>query len=124
MKKSLISLFVASMLLVTVVAFADKTLPVYKQGDKVYVCSCGEGCDCKTMSHKEGMGTCSCGKALGKGVVSRIEGDTAVVKIDDKELNFPTKGKYTCACGGGCKCDTISQKPGKCGCGNEMKKVM
>ena len=70
MRKSLICLFVASLLLIAIVAFADKTLPVYKQGDAVYVCACGDGCECKTMSRKEGK--CSCGKALGKGVVSKI----------------------------------------------------
>jgi len=31
--------------------------------------------------------------------------------------------KYTCACGEGCNCDTISQKPGNCSCGKDMKKV-
>lgn len=121
MRKSLISLFVASMLLVAVVAFADKELPVFKKGDAVYVCTCGDGCDCKTMSRKEGK--CSCGKALGKGTVSKVEGDKAVVKVGEKNLNFITKAKYACACGEGCTCGTISQKPGKCSCGTEMKKV-
>jgi hypothetical protein len=122
MKKILISLFAVTLLLVAVVAFADKTLPVYKKGDSVYVCTCGDSCDCKTMSRKEGK--CSCGNALGKGTVSKVEGDKAVVKVGDKELNFITKAKYACACGDGCKCGTISQKPGKCSCGTEMKKVM
>jgi hypothetical protein len=74
------------------------------------------------MSRKEGK--CSCGNALGKGTVSKAEGDKAVVKVGGKELNFITKAKYACACGDGCKCGTISQKPGKCGCGTEMKKVL
>jgi hypothetical protein len=74
------------------------------------------------MSRKEGK--CSCGKALGKGVVSKVEGDKAVVTVDGKDLNLITKAKYACACGDGCKCGTISQKPGKCSCGTEMKKVM
>lgn len=121
MKKTLISLFVASMLLVAVVAFADKDLPVYKKGDTVYVCNCGDACPCKTMSRRDG--TCSCGKALGKGVVSSVEGDKAVVTVEGKELNFVTKAKYACACGDGCNCGTISQKPGKCSCGKDMKKV-
>jgi hypothetical protein len=122
MKNVLTSLIVATLLLVAVVAFADKTLPVFKQGETVYVCACGDGCDCKTMSRKEGK--CSCGKALGKGVVSKVEGDKAVVTVDGKDLNLITKAKYACACGDGCKCGTISQKPGKCSCGTEMKKVM
>ncbi|NVN89626.1 MAG: hypothetical protein HXX11_03400 [Desulfuromonadales bacterium] len=122
MKKCLIGLFVACMVLVAVVAFADKAQPLFKKGDVVYVCGCGDGCPCKTMSHREG--TCACGKALEKGVVSSVAGDTAVVRVGDRDLNFVTKGKYACACGGkGCGCGTISQKPGKCGCGSEMKKV-
>jgi len=122
MKKIMISLLVASLLLITVSAFADKTLPVFKKGDAVYVCSCGDSCDCKTMSRKDGK--CSCGKALGKGIVSNVEGDKAVVKVGGKNLNFITKAKYACGCGDGCTCGTISQKPGKCGCGTEMKKVL
>ena len=122
MKKVLFSLFVTSLLLVAVVAFADKTLPVYKEGDPVYVCMCGDSCDCKTMSRNAGK--CTCDKAMGKGVISKIEGDKAVVKVEGKDLNSITKAKYACACGDGCSCGTISQKPGKCTCGTEMKKVM
>lgn len=122
MKKILVSLFVASLLLIAVVAFADKNLPVYKNGDTVYVCNCGDSCDCKTMSNKEGK--CSCGKALGKGTVSSVSKDTVVVNVGGKNLNFPAKAKYACACGDGCNCGTVSQKPGKCACGTDMKKVM
>jgi hypothetical protein len=122
MKKILFSLFVASLLLVAVIAFADKTIPVYKKGDSVYVCTCGDACDCKTMANKEGK--CSCGKALGKGTVSSVEVGKVAVKLGDKNLNFPAKAKYACACGDSCKCGTVSQKPGKCACGSDMKKVM
>lgn len=122
MNKVLICLFAASLMMMSAIAFADKTLPVFKKGEAVYVCTCGDSCDCKTMSRKEG--TCSCGKALGKGSVSRVEGDKAVVRVAGKDLNFITKAKYACACGDGCSCGTISQKPGKCGCGNNMKKVI
>lgn len=121
MKKILIGLFVSSLLLVAVVAFADKTLPVFKKGDTVYVCMCGDGCDCKTMSRK--AGNCTCGKEMGKGVISKIEGDKAVATVDGRELNLITKAKYACACGDGCSCGTISQKPGKCTCGTDMKEV-
>ncbi len=121
MKKGLISLLVAAVLAFAVVAFADKILPVYKQGDIVYVCACGESCACKTMSHNEGK--CTCGKPLGKGVISSMKGDKAMVKLEGKEIAFTTKAKYACNCGDGCKCDTISQNPGNCTCGKEMKKV-
>jgi hypothetical protein len=33
------------------------------------------------------------------------------------------KGKYVCACGPDCQCGAISDKPGKCGCGKEMKQI-
>ena len=121
MKKILIGLFVATLLLVAVVAFADKTVPVYKKGDTVYVCNCGESCKCKTMARKEGK--CSCNKELVKGVVSNDDSDKLVVTVGDKELNFPAKAKYTCGCGDSCNCGTVSQKPGKCVCGTEMKEV-
>lgn len=121
MKKVFMGLFVTSMLLVSVFAFADKTLPVFKKGDVVYVCTCGNDCPCMTMSRKEG--NCACGKPLGKGIVSSVKEDKAVVTVDGKEMSFITKAKYACACGEGCTCGTISQKPGKCACGTEMKKV-
>jgi hypothetical protein len=121
MKKILISLFVASLLLVAVVAFADKTVPVYKKGDAVFVCNCGDSCPCKTMARKAGK--CSCGKELVKGVVSNVEGDKLVVTAGDKNLNFPAKAKFACGCAEGCNCGTVSQKPGKCGCGTEMIEV-
>lgn len=122
MKKILISLFVASLLLVAVAAFADRSLPVFKKGDTAYVCTCGDSCDCKTMANKEGK--CACGNALGKGVVRSVSKDNIVVQTGDRNLNFPAKAKYACGCGDGCNCGTVSQKPGKCGCGSEMKKVM
>ncbi|HIJ82462.1 MAG TPA: hypothetical protein HPP76_12215 [Desulfuromonadales bacterium] len=121
MKRVMITLFAASLVLVAVFAFADKELPVFKKGDSVYVCTCGDGCDCKTMSRNKGK--CSCGKALGKGEVTSVEGDKSVVKVDGKEFNLNNKAKYACGCGEACTCGTISQKPGKCSCGSEMKKV-
>lgn len=122
MKKVLIGLFVASLLLVAVVAFADKTVPVYKKGDAVFVCACGESCECKTMARKAGK--CSCGKDMVKGVVNEVKDDKLVVKVGDKDMIFPAKAKFACGCGEGCSCGTVSQKPGKCGCGTEMKEVM
>jgi hypothetical protein len=121
MKKGLISLLVAAVMAIAVVAFADKTLPVYKQGETVYVCICGEACECKTISRN--AGNCTCGKEMGKGVITSVKGDTAMVKVEGKELAIPTKAKYACDCGEACKCGTISQNPGKCTCGKEMKKV-
>ena len=121
MKKGLISLLVAAVMAIAVVAFADKTLPVYKQGDAVYACACGEACECKTLSRNPGK--CTCGKDLGKAVITSVKGGVAMVKLEGKELPFPTKAKYACDCGEACKCGTIGQNPGKCTCGKEMKKV-
>jgi hypothetical protein len=121
MNKGLVSLLVAVVMAFAVVAFADKTLPVYKSGETVYVCACGEACECDTMSRNPG--NCTCGKELGKGVITKVEGDKAMIKLEDKERAFKTKAKYACDCGDACKCGTISQNPGKCTCGKEMKKV-
>jgi len=92
-----------------------------KAGDVVYVCGCGEGCPCGTISRKEGK--CTCDKALVKGKVTKVKGAVAVIKFNGKEQSFKTNGTYQCACGPKCDCDTISQKPGKCGCGKELQKV-
>ena len=119
MKHLLSGLLLVAALLVAGLAFADKELPVFKKGESVYVCGCGEGCNCYTIARKEG--TCSCGKKLVKSTVARVEGDKLYAKVNGKEQSFVTKAKYACACGEGCNCGTISQKPGKCGCGKEMK---
>jgi hypothetical protein len=60
-----------------------------------------------------------------KAKVMKVEEDHVMLKADswEKERSFKTTGKYACACGPDCKCNTISQNPGKCTCGNEMKKV-
>ena len=67
MKKSV--LLVLSLLFVSCVvglAFAAKG-PIgkfdAKAGDTIYVCGCGEGCDCGSLAKKEGK--CGCGKDWG-----------------------------------------------------------
>ena len=102
-------------------AFADKNLPVFKAGETVYVCGCGEGCDCYSMGRKPG--NCSCNKPMVKATINKVEGDKAFVTVNGKERAFITKAKYTCACGEACNCGFISQKPGNCSCGKPMKKV-
>jgi hypothetical protein len=92
-----------------------------KAGDEIYVCGCGAGCDCKTVSKKEGK--CGCGNKLIKVKVTKVEKDMAYYTLDGKELSTTLVGKYKCACGATCDCQTISQKPAKCGCGKEMEKV-
>jgi len=94
-----------------------------KAGDELYVCNCGETCPCDSMSNNPGK--CTCGKDMVKAKVTKVEAGTAFSKAEGwaKEKAFKTVGKYTCACPPACKCDTISQNPGKCTCGVEMKKI-
>ena len=92
-----------------------------KAGDTIYVCGCGESCDCGSLAKKEGK--CSCGKELIKTTVNKVETGKVFYTVDGKELSAPTTGKYACGCGDGCNCGSISQKPGKCTCDKDMVKV-
>ena len=119
--KVLVVLVVALSLAFAVTAFADEKLPVFKVGDTIYVCACGAGCDCQTISRNDGK--CSCDKPMAKTTVTKVEGDKLFAKVNGAEQAFSTKAQYACACGPGCTCGTISQKAGKCTCGKEMKKL-
>jgi len=121
MKKSLMALVAAIIMAFAVAAIAEKGLPGYKAGDEIYVCACGKACGCNTMSRKTGK--CGCGMALTKSVVTSIDGDKIHVMVNGEERVFSDSAKYACACGAGCNCDTISQKPGNCACGKAMKAV-
>ena len=66
---------------------------------KAQCCACPKDCKCTV---KEGETKCSCGKDV---------------------MTCDLKGKYVCGCAAGCTCNQISSKPGKCGCGKEMKEV-
>ena len=90
-------------------------------GDEVYVCGCGDSCPCRTISRNPGQ--CTCGKDLVKSKVVKVEEGMAVLDVNGKEETFPTTGKYACACGPSCNCDTISQSPGNCTCGQPMAPV-
>lgn len=91
-----------------------------KAGDTIYVCGCGEECQCGSLSNAEG--TCSCGKPLVKTTVTKVEKGKVFYTVDGKELSAPMKGKYYCSCKE-CDCNTISQKPGECGCGKKLMKM-
>jgi hypothetical protein len=121
MKKGLMALITAIIMAISVVAVAEKGLSGYKAGDEVYVCACGKACGCNTMSHKTGK--CGCGVELTKSVVTKVDGDRIHVTVKGEDQVFSAKAKYVCACGEGCNCGTISQKPGKCACGKAMKAV-
>ncbi len=124
MKRSLLVVLVTLFsLMMVAAAFAESGKMDLKVGDEVYVCNCGPACPCNTMSRKEGK--CTCGNQMVKAKVTKVEKDTAIVQAEgwDKPRVVKTLGKYMCACGPTCNCGTISQNPGKCVCGNEMKPV-
>jgi hypothetical protein len=102
-------------------AAVEKGMITLKAGDKINVCGCGAGCPCETMSRKEGK--CTCNKDLVKATVTRVEEGKMFVMLNGKEQAFKTTGKFQCACGPKCDCDTISQKPGKCSCGKALEEV-
>ena len=98
-------------------AWADTTGRMeVKPGDEIYVCACGEMCDCDTMSMKPGQ--CSCGKDMIKTKVTKV--DDKLIYVEAYKRGLKRMGKYACACGAGCDCNTISQKPGNCSCGKPM----
>jgi hypothetical protein len=124
MKKILLIASVFVMIAFVALSFAGaKAKMDLKVGDEVYACDCGDSCPCKSMS--KNAGKCTCDKDMVKAKVTKVEGDKVMLKAEkwDKEREFKTAGKYICACGPECNCDTISQSPGKCHCGKEMKKV-
>ncbi|GLI37488.1 hypothetical protein KI811_12735 [Geobacter hydrogenophilus] len=95
-----------------------------KAGDDVYTCACGEKCPCDTMSRKGGKCACSNElKKMTKGKVTKVEKGTATVSVNSHERTMKTTGKYACACESSCQCNTVSQIPGKCPCGKELKKA-
>jgi hypothetical protein len=122
MKESLKILVLVLSLVVVTVAFAANTKPVFKAGEEVYVCNCGEA-SCDEISKHSGK--CVCGKDMVQAKVVSVEKGKVMLQAEgwEKPRAFKTVAKYACACGPKCDCDTISQKPGKCPCGTEMKKV-
>jgi hypothetical protein len=126
MKKSVILVMSLLFVFAAALAFAAKGQGPSgkfeaKAGDAIYVCGCGDGCDCGSLALKEG--SCSCGKELVKTTVTKVDKSKVYYELDGKEMSAPIQGKYACGCGDGCNCGAISQKPGKCGCDKDMVKV-
>ncbi len=115
MKKVVIFAIVFCLALSTF-ALADKTRMKAKVGDELYVCACGEGCPCDTMSRNPGQ--CTCGKDLVKTKVTKVE--KGKITVESRGKPFVSVAKYVCDCGPDCKCDTISQNAGNCTCGKKM----
>lgn len=122
-RNSILVLVLALAVSAWTMALASSGKVEFKAGDEVYACPCGEACDCLTLSYK--AGPCACGKDLVKAKVVKVEDGKVLVKAEgwDKERPFKSSGAYVCACGDACSCKTISQKPGKCGCGKDLKKA-
>jgi len=118
---SLLALVVTVFFAIFVYAATDNGAMVLTPDAEVYACGCGDGCDCHTLSRNPGK--CTCDKDLVKSKVLKVDEGMVVLDVNGKEKTFPTTGKYTCACGPACNCDTISQNPGKCSCGKPMKPV-
>jgi hypothetical protein len=123
MKKAIFPLAAVLFLALVAITFAANPKPVFKVGQEVYVCNCGEKCDCYTISKKAGK--CVCGKEMVQAKVTVVEKGKITLKGEgwEKPRTFLTDAKFACACGPQCDCDTISQKPGKCVCGKEMAPV-
>jgi hypothetical protein len=100
-------------------AFAAKTQMTAKVGDELFVCACGDDCKCDTMSRNAGK--CTCGKDMVKAKVTKVE--KGKLTVDSRKRPFASVGKFACACGPDCKCDTISQNAGNCTCGKPMAAV-
>ena len=123
MKKAILLVAAIFVLAMVAGAFTANPKPVFKVGQEVYVCNCGEKCDCFTISKKEGK--CTCGKEMVKAKVTAVEKGKVMVQGAgwEKPRPFNSLAKFACACGDKCDCDTISQKAGKCVCGKEMAAV-
>jgi hypothetical protein len=123
--KRLLLLLVITLISLTMVTIAlgETNKLNLKVGDEIYVCNCGPSCPCQTMSRR--ASNCTCGNEMVKVKVTKVEKDLAYVQAPawEKARAFNTVGKYACACEPSCDCNTISQNPGKCVCGKEMKEV-
>ena len=119
------------------------TPPQPDRQDVLYTCNCGPQCKCNTVSTQPG--NCACGNPLKWGHVIKVEGNEAILcqcnegctcaGLDPKDpskclcgtpvkrVNLAGTGIYFCNCGGSCYCNTVSDQPGKCKCGMNLKKV-
>ena len=109
------------------------------RNDLVYVCNCGEECDCGSLAVSPG--SCSCGSELAQAHLVKVEenegllctcGGDCVCTIDAadetkcscgndlKRVSFEGTGVYYCNCGGSCTCNFVSSSEGKCTCGMDL----
>lgn len=96
-----------------VLSAADKYMDI-QTGDEIYACNCGK--DCQSMAKVPG--NCTCGVKMVKARVVKSGGDKAILISDDwgRMKIFKLIGNYSCS-----SCGMVSQNPGYCCCGVEMK---
>ena len=123
MKKKIGMGFVLLLILsITALGYAQlKANSDVKVGEERFVCACGPECPCNTIS--KAAGNCTCGKPLVQAKAVKVEPGKATFVVAGKEQVFKTVGKYACACGPTCPCETVSQNPGQCTCKKDMKAV-
>lgn len=139
--KSWLGILVFSLLLVGSGAIQSPAADADRH-DVLYTCACGPSCNCNTVSTKPGK--CACDKELKWGHVLKIEGNEAILcqcgegcqcgGLDAKDpskcvcgnpvkrVSLEGTGIYFCNCGASCFCNTVSDQPGKCRCGMDLKK--
>ena len=127
----------------SIFAYMETGTAEEQRKDVLYTCNCGPECKCNTVSTKPG--NCACGQPMKWGHVVKVEGNEALLctckegckcrGLDPKDpikctcggpvkrVSLKGTGIYFCNCGGSCMCNTVSDSPGKCKCGMELKKV-
>ena len=135
--------FFAACVLIIGLGSAQANSTDSERRDVLYTCNCGPECTCNSVSTQPG--DCSCGKPMKWGHVIKTEGNEAILcqcgegckcsGLDEKDptkckcgtavkrVNLAGTGIYFCNCGGSCTCNVVSDKPGKCKCGMDLKKV-
>ena len=107
--------------------------------DQLYVCGCGDDCDCGAVAME--AGTCDCGSEMVQAHMLKIDDNVATVcdcagdctcELDPedptmcgcgepvRQVSLEGKGLYYCNCGGSCTCNHVAAEPGECGCGMEL----
>ncbi len=143
MRRNWIHLLLVAGLLAVLAGCAGMTTSGTEEArqDVLYSCACGPECTCGSVSTKPG--NCTCGKPMKWGHVVWVEGDEAILcqcaegcscqglnPTDPakcacgkpvKRVSLKGTGIYFCNCGGACGCNTVSDQPGPCKCGMELK---
>lgn len=137
------ALFCLVLSVLLLAAFMVSAKAAEERHDVLYTCNCGPQCNSSSVSTKQE--DCKCGRPMQWGHVIKTEGNDAILclcaegcKCSGLDPKDPSKcacgnpvkrvslkgtGIYFCNCGGSCTCNTVSDKPGRCKCGMDLKKV-